>query len=119
MTSIRSIMTHADYEGKDWDDLEASVQTQVTEQAVRLLSAVNERLKSRFNNLQGTGVKAIEEREWLVMILTRWMNRRKRSKKINKIAQQSPKKRGKPVCSDCKSDLVCLGCRGLDVIIMI
>jgi hypothetical protein len=112
-------MTHADYEGKDWDDLGASVQTRVTEQAVTLVSTVNKRLKSRFSNLQGTGVNAIEEKDWLVKILTRWMNRRKRSKKTNKIAQQSPKKRNKPVCSDCKSDLVCLGCRGLDVSIVI
>jgi hypothetical protein len=113
-------MAHPDYEEKNWGDLDASVQSKVTEQAVLRASTVNERLKSRFNNLQNpTGVKAIEEKDWLITILTRWFNRRLRSQKSNKIAQQSPKKRKKLVCHECQSDLVCLGCSSLDVRIII
>jgi hypothetical protein len=119
MTSIRSIMAQTDYEGMNWDDLEASVQRTVTEQAIKDASTVNERLKYRFNNLQTpTGVKAIEERAWLIMILTRWFNRCKRSQKTNKNAKQSPNKRKSPVCSSCQNVLVCPLCSGSEVCIM-
>ena len=119
MTSIRSIMAQPCYEGVDWDDLEASVQRTVTEQAVKAASTANERLKYRFNNLQTPdGVKAIQEQAWLVMILTRWFSRRKRSQKSNKNAKQSPNKRKEPVCSTCEKFLVCPGCSGLEVCIV-